>query len=474
MAFAQQQHLIRFLFSPPPPLSSPPPPLFSPPHPSSPLPHPSHPHITHSDNLSPPFLIYNTPLLMLDNLEFTNNWPQNLSSEIARNRCYFSGRQDLFFLDNRTTSGGFSFFIEDKQLSFLITNCTFRNNSARPDVYVSLPRNSDGYGHGGAANIRLVNSSDSRVCILESVFEDNFAQAHSGGLAIALAGESSQNRFAVVNTTFNNNWCQVVKCTAGAVGIDFYTDTLNNQVLLLNINFINNTADTGGAVSLTTAVSAKQNSEGESDKLVLTECMFESNKAFFEGTALGAFSLTHGDQIGVPVEVVNWYVPPSHPHTHTLTCSPAHPHIHTLTCTPSHSTLTHSPAHTLTCTHSHSPAHPSTPPSCTHSSAHTPTHLHTLPFHPTTAIFTTTRVDGAVLIQHQSPPTAYSSPSRGTTALSTTVEGASPSWAHGWMLTEVLCLMEIVLCLGVVLPWLDAAWLVGLRSFGLLCVHVRI
>ena len=285
---------------------------------------------------------------MLDNLEFTNNWPQNLSSEIARNPCYFSGRQDLFFLDNRTTSGGFSFFIEDKQLSFLITNCTFRNNSARPDVDVSLPRNSDGYGHGGAANIRLVNSSDSRVCILESVFEDNFAQAHSGGLAIALAGGSSQNRFAVVNTTFNNNWCQVDKCTAGAVGIDFYTNTLNNQVLLLNINFSNNTADTGGAVSLTTAVSARQNSDGESDKLVLTECMFESNKAFFEGTALGAFSLTHGDQIGVPVEIMNWYVPRSHPHTHAYT--------HMLTCTPSHS---HTHLHTL-------PLYPHT-------------HLHTLP-----------------------------------------------------------------------------------------------
>ena len=409
---------------------------------SSPLPHPSPPHITHSDNLSPPFLIYNTPLLMLDNLEFINNWPQNLSSEIARNPCYFSGRQDLFFLDNRTTSGGFSFFIEDKQLSFLITNCTFRNNSARPDVDVSLPRNSDGYGHGGAANIRLVNSSDSRVCILESVFEDNFAQAHSGGLAIALAGGSSQNQFAVVNTTFNNNWCQVDKCTAGAVGIDFYTNTLNNQVLLLNINFSNNTADTGGAVSLTTAVSARQNSEGESDKLVLTECMFESNKAFFEGTALGAFSLTHGDQIGVPVEIMNWYVPPSHPHTHAYT--------HMLTCTPSHS---HTHLHTL-------PLHPHT-------------HLHTQ-FRPTTVIFTTTRVDGAVLIQHQSPPTVYSSPSRGTTALSKTVAGASPSWAHVWMSMEVLCLMETVLCLGVVLPWLDAAWLVAYMSCIVVCTCIHI
>ena len=249
-------------------------------------------------------------MLMLENLEFTDNWPQNLTSEIARNRCYFSGRRNLFFLDNRTTSGGFSFFIEDKQLSFLIINCTFRNNSARPDVDVSLPRNSDGYGHGGAANIRLLNSSDSRVCILESVFEDNFAQAHSGGLAVALAGKSSQNHLAVVNATFKNNWCEVDKCTAGAVGIDLYSDTSNNQVLLLNVNFTNNTADTGGAVSLTTAVSARQNLEGESDKLVLTECMFERNKAFSDGTALGAFSLTHGDQIGVPVEVVNWYVPP--------------------------------------------------------------------------------------------------------------------------------------------------------------------
>ena len=52
------------------------------------------------------------------------------------------------------------------------------------------------------------------------------------------------------------------------------------------------------------------------------------------------------------------------------------------------------------------------------------------------------------------------------------MEGASPSWAHVWMSMEVLCLMEIVLCLGVVLPWLDAAWLVAYMSLLYVRVYV--
>lgn len=267
--------------------------------------HLTHAH-KHSDNLSPPLLLYNTPTLMLTNVEFTDNWPQYLHPNISHNTCYFSGGQDVFFLDNRTTSGGISFHIERNSLTFLISNCTFRNNSARPDYDVSLPRNSEAYGHGGGANIRLLHSSNSTVCILGSVFEKNVAQAHGGGLAIALAGKSERNRFVVADTRFENNSCLVDKCTAGGVGIDFYSDTAFNQLLFLRINFTGNQANTSGAVSLTTAVSAVSDSEGVSDVLILNACKFERNRAFFEGTALGAFSLTHGDQIGVPVEVIDW------------------------------------------------------------------------------------------------------------------------------------------------------------------------
>ena len=45
-------------------------------------------------------------------------------------------------------------------MQLYIVDCLFEDNLARPDEAVSLPRESDGYGHGGALNLRLSNSSN--------------------------------------------------------------------------------------------------------------------------------------------------------------------------------------------------------------------------------------------------------------------------------------------------------------------------
>lgn len=244
---------------------------------------------------------------MFSNTEFSDNRPQLIPENATSNRCYFSGGvEDTFFIDNRTTSGGISFYIKDQPTSFLVSYCTFRNNSARPDVDVSLPRNSSRYGHGGALNIRLLNSTNSSVCIKESTFESNEAEAHAGALAISLAGFSNHNNFIVKDCDFVNNSCQVEKCTGGAVGADFFSDTSENMLLITDTMFLGNEAKTGGAVCWDTSVASRVTSAGDTDVLILRNCRFEENHAFFEGTALGVFSLIHADQVGVPVEVVNW------------------------------------------------------------------------------------------------------------------------------------------------------------------------
>lgn len=260
---------------------------------------------TFRDNLSPPLLIHNTPTVVMNNVTFTNNRPQQLVNETAQHICYFSGGREVFFLDNRTTSGAISFYIEDHATNFLIVNSTFFNNSARPDGDVSIPRLSSTYGHGGAVNIRLLKSVNSSVCIDGCTFEENYADAHAGALAISLAGLSSENNFFILNSVFDKNYCRVDKGTGGAVGIDFFSSTRVNTILFSRTNFTQNRANSSGAISLSTFVSA-QYEDGISDNLRLDECLFEGNEAFFEGTALGAFSLTNANQIGVPIEVWNW------------------------------------------------------------------------------------------------------------------------------------------------------------------------
>lgn len=239
---------------------------------------------------------------MFTNTTFANNRPASLPNEVAHNPCYFSGGQEFFFLDNRTTSGAISFYVENWPTNFLISGCTFTNNSARPDDDVSIARFSSAYGHGGAVNIRFLHSSNSLVCIENSLFKDNFAEAHAGALAISLAGRSTNNKFIFADSDFISNYCEIDKCTGGAVGIDFFSSTENNTLVFTDTNFTGNAASSSGAISLSTFVSAI------SDILILERCWFQENRAFFEGTAFGAFSLTHANQIGVPIECYDWSV----------------------------------------------------------------------------------------------------------------------------------------------------------------------
>ena len=97
---------------------------------------------------------------MLHRSSFARNHPQKLNGSVTADTCYFSGGVDGFFLDNRTSSGGLSHYSEDEAALLFIEGCDFVDNEARPDDTVSLPRHSDGYGHGAAANIRLSDSSD--------------------------------------------------------------------------------------------------------------------------------------------------------------------------------------------------------------------------------------------------------------------------------------------------------------------------
>lgn len=188
----------------------------------------------------------------------------------------------------------------------LVVNCFFYNNSARPDSDVSLVRRSIAYGHGGALNIRLLHSSDSKVCIVNSSFIKNSAQAHGGGMVLSLAGNSSRNTIVISKSHFEKNFCTLDKCTGGGVGIDLLAGAQFNKLEINETTFKSNKAKASGAVSLSTSVSAEVSEGGLSDILVLTKCLFIQNEAFFEGTALGAYSLTHTDQIGIPLDIHDW------------------------------------------------------------------------------------------------------------------------------------------------------------------------
>ena len=195
---------------------------------------------------------------------------------------------------------------QNEPTELLILDSVFRNNSARPDYDLSLPRASIAFGHGGALNLRFVSASNGRVCIQRTVFEGNFAEANGGAIAASLARLASHNRITIRDTVFNNNFCILPRCTAGAFGVDLFHGTSHNTMLFENVSFTGNKADSGGAIVLATSVSAVSTAEIKSDNMKLVNCSFDENRAFFEGTAVAIFSLTQANEIGFPLDIDNW------------------------------------------------------------------------------------------------------------------------------------------------------------------------
>ena len=146
-----------------------------------------------------------------------------------------------------------------------------------------------------------------QICIKSCVFEDNTAEAQAGAVGLTVGGPSTGNLIQLLNCTFLNNSCSLDKCTGGAIGIDFFANTSFNEILIKETDFIENHArdGMGGAISLSTTVNVVTE-DGMSDALMLDSCLFRRNQAFYDGTAVGVFSLTHTDQVGLPVNITDW------------------------------------------------------------------------------------------------------------------------------------------------------------------------
>lgn len=252
-------------------------------------------------------LLYNSPSVAFIETTFSNNHPAFLSEEILSNPCYFPGGNNLFLLDNRTSSGGISYYTDKYPARLLISQSTFYNNSARLDSSpAAKSRTTSVYGFGGALYFRLVSANNSRVCISDTTFESNTAGGGGGAIIAALAHFATRNQITVIKSTFVNNRCSVLTCIGGAIGVDMLLGTQYNEFLISESNFTGNEAESGGAIVLATSVGSTTSPDGIADSLVLDSCTFESNQAFYEGTAVAVFSFGHLDQIGFPLNITNW------------------------------------------------------------------------------------------------------------------------------------------------------------------------
>lgn len=220
--------------------------------------------------------------------------------------CYPNQNDQIFFLDSRPAAGALSVFSEIGSLNLLITGCKFRGNMARANLDKTLPRAFLSFGHGGAMTLRLVGTSDSLVCIKDSEFTNNTAEANGGAIQLSIVNNAVYSNVIITNCLFTKNKCTLDTCTGGVIGIDFFEEAFFNFVHFVDSIFTDNWADAGGVVSVVSSIEVRQQGDISVAPLLFKNCTFERNSARGDGTVLSLFSATLVIQLGFPVFFEDW------------------------------------------------------------------------------------------------------------------------------------------------------------------------
>ena len=253
---------------------------------------------------APAVIAYLTSPVYIINSDFNDNIVTSVSNE----KCLTSSN-GLFFRDNVTSTGGISVYNENQTQDIIILNCHFDNNFARNNTEIDfIPNQLKRFGRGGGLSVRLVNSDDGFIYVVNSSFNKNTAEVGGGAVSLTIA-ESDGNNVTFSNVTFNENSCLIDKCTGGAVKADLFAPAKQNRVNFLMCNFSNNSAASGSGGAISIASSDKGFNEAGTDayKIVtMDSCNFKGNIAKFEGTAVGFFSLGRVNQAGFRILMKDW------------------------------------------------------------------------------------------------------------------------------------------------------------------------
>lgn len=263
--------------------------------------------LVYRNSLSSAVHLLNTTSVAFHSCLFDSNIQEsNEGTSTLLENCH-ADQNSVFFLDSRPTAGGISVYTNNEPLKLLISDTRFVNNSARPNEDNTVARTVLSFGHGGGIFVRLVGTSNSQVCVMNSEFTENSAEVNGGAIQLSAADYSSNNSVLIENCVFTKNRCLLDSCTGGAIGIDYFEESHDNLVHVINSSFYDNNAATGGAVALLTSVGTTT-SEDEGKPLFFKDCLFEHNLARQDGSVLSLYSVTLTNELGFPVFVENWLV----------------------------------------------------------------------------------------------------------------------------------------------------------------------
>ncbi len=250
------------------------------------------------NNTGAPLRVQFVPSITLRSTSFLNNFNQAPAETDTENTTISS----LF--DSITTAGGFTFFSRNVSVTIEVYNCTFSNNSAgQNDINDTRPVLLKANGHGGALLIRLAQVIKANISVTHSTFSGNEAEVDGGAAYFSLSEGFSQSSIVLRNNTFSNNRAGI--SSGGAVSLNLFRNTYKNVFIVEDCLFDNNRANAGGGFGIA-LYDTGIDSIAFPDEAFFTNCVFSSNEASNEGTAVGLFALVHVDEVGFPVTFTDW------------------------------------------------------------------------------------------------------------------------------------------------------------------------
>jgi predicted outer membrane repeat protein len=199
------------------------------------------------------------------------------------------------------SGGGLYARASTSSLIALIEDCRFVNNkdtfdfnkSKRPPLF-RLD------GHGGGAFIRITKVANSSVVFRNTIFDSNSAIVDGGAVYVSMSGPVSNNSIRFEHCLFYNN--SVTDTSGGAISVVMYNGTKESEVVVQNCVFEENSATGGGAIGFI----VYDIGDLPDDILVSIESSsFKHNQARTEGSAIGAYSLSHVDVVPFQIQIQN-------------------------------------------------------------------------------------------------------------------------------------------------------------------------
>ena len=203
-----------------------------------------------------------------------------------------------------TTSGGFTYYNLNGNVSIRIDHCQFIGNRANVNrASDTRPMLLKANGHGGAVAIRLAGIGNGVISVTNSLFDSNEAEVDGGGIYFSLSDGFSSNSVHLCNNTFTSN--RVLESSGGAISWIVFSYSFNNSLIVEDCIFTNNSGNAGGAVSISLH-GTSLDSFLLPDKAHFIHSLFSSNVGKIEGSAVGLFALLHVEEFGFPVEFTDW------------------------------------------------------------------------------------------------------------------------------------------------------------------------